>query len=81
MISMLFGTGSVLLVYTFSAGINRTFETGNMGELHLMTYFYNSALQNLDEDDVRLWLVLAYLLLLFAGLISMVSYLLSVQEN
>lgn len=74
-ISMLFGTGSVLLVYTFSSGVNQTLETGNVEEIHLMSYFYNHALQNLEDEDVKLWLVLAYLLVLFAGLMSMVSYL------
>lgn len=72
-VSILFGTGSVLLVYAFSAGVNQTLESGSMAELHLMSYVYNSALQNLDDSDVRLWLALAYLLMLFAGLISMVG--------
>lgn len=75
MISMFFGIGSVLLVYTFSTGANQTLASENVGELHLMSYFYNSALQNLNDEDIKLWLVLAYLLILFAGLISMVSYL------
>lgn len=71
--NLIIGIGSVLLFYCFSNDMPVTLHnTTAIAEVHLLNIIYNSAVENVDEDS-RLWLSVAYLLFLFAGLLSMVT--------
>lgn len=72
--NLLLGALAVFIFYTVSASVNPTpnYQNGTIYEIHLFTYIYDVALQS-KSDGIQMWAIVAYLMIVFAGFISVVS--------
>lgn len=67
------GIGGTIFLCAFSSDLDLGVNPNASAETHLLSLVYNSAIKNVDEDNISAWAATLYLLFVFSGLISMVS--------
>ncbi|KAJ8937841.1 hypothetical protein NQ318_022259 [Aromia moschata] len=72
MVNLLLGSGSIIIAHIMTGNVNATANEGDVAELHLMTLIYNTA-RSSTKDDIKYWLILAYLVIALGGLVTMVT--------
>lgn len=74
LINLTFGIVATLVIYSLLQykHVDTTLSDSSVAEVHLMTLIYDIALQS-DDSDMIPWAVVAYFMIFFAGLISMIT--------
>lgn len=72
--SLIFGTGSVIITTIVTQGLNTsTTSTSGIDEVQLFAKIYDAMLSQ-NSANFNYWMIATYLLFVFAGFTSMVSW-------
>ncbi|XP_017786840.1 PREDICTED: sodium-dependent nutrient amino acid transporter 1 isoform X2 [Nicrophorus vespilloides] len=71
-LNLVFGVLAVCLYYAVSHNIDPAPSNTTIFEIHLLTHIYDVVLQA-EDADMQIWSVVAYVTIVFAGFISMIT--------
>ncbi|KAJ8971081.1 hypothetical protein NQ317_014754 [Molorchus minor] len=72
LINIILGSGSIIISQIMTGKVKATPAEGDIAELHLITLIYDTA-RSSTKDDIKCWIILAYLLVILAGFINMAT--------